>query len=364
MRAVVVSVVIGLLTAAALFLLWETRAVAEVAGNNEAAARQAAADAERLTRQLAAESRVRRAAQADVVRLEGEVARTAAQLGKMADVVQATKERAERRAAAARAAELRALRAMPAGVRQCLAALHGCLLAEGYGGVRFLRARSLDEDGLHDVEVIQTHADGLGADLVVAATMTALLDRSAQRLVFTFVDGSRTSAGQRFELPEEGWTIVFDPVDGRLIEQRLPQLVKAEGVYPRDREAPRQTRPTDVDPATRVAWLERFDLLLDAAGTADRVRVQHFRGLEDGTFLEARLLATDARGHVAFGASCDRLAVEIDREAGVVSLVMRDGLLRRGQAESTITAEGYRMLLPAVKPDRAIELMLGLVVER
>ena len=92
------------------------------------------------------------------------------------------------------------------------------------------------------------------------------------------------------------------------------------------------------------------------------IRLQRLRGLEDASFLDAQLLATDSKGHVRWGATCARLAVEIDETANVVSLVLRDGLLRRGLAESNISGDGYRILLPAVTPARAIELMLGLVV--
>ena len=245
-----------------------------------------------------------------------------------------------------------------------LRALHECMHAEGYGAVRFLRARELDGDGLHDVEVVHTHADGLGADLIVAGTMTAALDLGAQRLVFTFFEGTRTELGERVPLPDNGYELVFEPVDGRLLGERVPQLVQVSGVHPSALAADRTRQPGALDVATRLAWLERFDRLLEAAGTADRVRLQELRGVKDGEFLDGYLLATDDKGHVQYGATCARLAVEVDRHANVVSLVLRDGILHRGLAESTITADGYRILLPKLRPERAAELMLGMVVEK
>jgi hypothetical protein len=67
---------------------------------------------------------------------------------------------------------------------------------------------------------------------------------------------------------------------------------------------------------------------------------------------------------VVFGAHAARLAVEVDAAAGVVSLLLQDGVLRNGAAESTISGDGYRMLLPRLSPKQAFDTMLGMVVTR
>ena len=67
---------------------------------------------------------------------------------------------------------------------------------------------------------------------------------------------------------------------------------------------------------------------------------------------------------VMSSAHCDQLAVEIDERGGVVSLLLRGGVLRRGRLESTITGEGYRMLLPGLTPKETIDAMLGMVVKK
>ena len=59
-----------------------------------------------------------------------------------------------------------------------------------------------------------------------------------------------------------------------------------------------------------------------------------------------------------------RLLLEVDEAAGVVSLLLKNGVLRRGGVESTITAEGFRMLLPKVTPKQALDIMLGMVVTK
>lgn len=352
------------LAGAATWLVFETKRLAELVGRREVDAREARAEAAAAKAGLGALTAQHAAAQAEIARLEAEVGRTAEQLTAMAEAVRQRAQAETARAAAAKQAEALASAPIPEGVRTCLASLQECLRAEGYGQQRFVSARSLDGEGLHDVEMIETHADGFGADFVRAGRMTAELDRGKGRLVLRFHDGHRTLEGERVALPPDGWPIVFEPVDGRLFEHRLPFLVRAVGAYA-DPEAPtRGPQPGDLDPTTRMQWLERFDRLLAVAGTDEELRVNRLRGLLDGRFLAVQLLGTDDKHRLLSSADCARLAVEVDERAGVVSLLLQDGVLRRGGKESTITAEGYRMLLPKVTPKLASDVMLGMVVTK
>jgi len=43
---------------------------------------------------------------------------------------------------------------------------------------------------------------------------------------------------------------------------------------------------------------------------------------------------------------------------------LQDGVLRRDGLESTITKQGYRMLLPGLTPKETINAMLGMVVKK
>lgn len=340
--------------AALVWLLLETRRLAEFAGLQEIAAREA-----RSARDAAVAERD--AATAETVRLGHELAATRAQLQAMSDLVAERTEALRTAAAHAEAENFAALRAMPEGVRRCLEALHDCLRAEGFTAQRFLSARALDEDGLHDVELLDVHGDGLGAAFVRAGRMRAALDRATGRLELRFFDGHRSAGGERAALPDDGWALVFEPIDGRSFERRLPQLVQATGAYA---DPARPAATTDVDGLTRRRWLERFDLLLADAGAVEQLRVTRFRGMQDGWFLDAELVGTDSRHHVVSMAVCRRLAVEVDPASGVVSLLLRDGNLRRGGIDSTISAEGYRMLLPALSVRQASDAMLGMVVTR
>jgi hypothetical protein len=278
--------------------------------------------------------------------------------------VEALLEQRQREAAAlAAAAAASAPPPMAEGVRRCVLALQGELRAQGFLGPRFLRADRLVDGALEGVEILDADPEGIDVAFVHAARMTATLDRARGRLELRFVDGLRSSGGERQPLPVDGFVLAYGGVDGPALEAALPALVRAEGVYPEPRAATR--RPgTDVDPLVRGQWLERLDLLLSRSGTAPEWRIQRFRGMQDGWFLTVELIGVDERRHVVAGAHCERAAIEIDEAAGVVSLLLRSGVLRRGGIESTISAEGFRMLLPNLTPAAARDAMFGMVVAR
>ncbi|MEY2715653.1 MAG: hypothetical protein RIT24_1996, partial [Planctomycetota bacterium] len=78
----------------------------------------------------------------------------------------------------------------------------------------------------------------------------------------------------------------------------------------------------------------------------------------------ARIVGYDDRNLLALAADCDRLALEIDSKAGIVSLRLSGGTLRRDGSESSIHADGFRILLPNVTPERASMLLMGMVVKK
>ena len=86
--------------------------------------------------------------------------------------------------------------------------------------------------------------------------------------------------------------------------------------------------------------------------------------MSDGYFLTVELVGTSDSHLVKGSVHCDRMAVEIDDASGVVSLLLQDGVLRRDGLESTITKQGYRMLLPGLTPKETIDAMLGMVVKK
>lgn len=347
--------------AAIVWLVFETRRLAEIVGTRDIELRALRHEHEATTARLATESASRAAAASDAARLAGELATATTQLQGMTEVLATSRAEFARARADSEAAERRRAAPMPEGVRTCLASLHECLRAEGFANQRFVHARALDAEGLHDVEMYQLDDDRLGITFVMAGRMTAELDRAKNRLVLKFFDGHRVIGSAREEIAADGFLIAFEPVDGRLLEQRLPYLIRASGEY---RATAAKATSSDVDPLTRRQWLERLDTVLDAAGTEQSLRITRFRGMADGGFLEAELIGTDDRHRVLSSAHCARIAIEVDRTANVVSLLLQSGVLRNGGIESTISADGYRMLLPKLDCKRATDLMFGMVVSK
>lgn len=325
-----------------------TAALAELAASRDANAAQ-------RERGTALEQRVRQ--------LEAELQLAVAREQSLLATVDAQRADFERRRAELTAERERRRAPMPEGVRQCLIALHDCLRTDGFGGYRFLSARSLDENGLHEVELLATSPDGLSASVYTAGRMTARLNRATAELVLSFHDGVRTVDGNAEPLPEQGLPVVFRPVDGRLWEERLPYLVVGDGAYP-EPAASNTPRPGDLSPVTRAQWIERLDALFTAAGTAQKLRISAVRGLEDARFRAVQLHGYDQKRHLVLSAGVEQMAVEVDERTGVVSLLLQSGTLRQAGGISTISAEGYRMLLPNVTPKQASEIMLGMVVRR
>ena len=346
--------------------LWETKALAETAGQHEMAARNLRAELAVKAAKLAAAEIELAAAGKDGVayaQLRLELSTAQSQLAAVTALLEQRNAEAQQRVEAAAAESERAAKGLPEGVRLCLEALHECLRAEGFSGQRFLAADKVEDRALVDVELIDSAADGLLVAFVRAARMTAMLDRGAGRLELRFEDGYRAVGGTRTPLPKDGWVLRFDDVDGRLFEARLPYLVRAEGVYP-EIVTPLTRLPTDVDPFTRRQWQRRLDDTFVLAGLPETWRVTHFRGMQDGWFLAMDLVASDAQHRVVGGAHCERFAIEVDAASGVVSLRMLEGVLLRDGAESSIRGEGYRMLLPKLTPEQASRAMQGMVVTK
>lgn len=300
---------------------------------------------------------------AEYSRLQLELHTTREQLDNLRGLLAERNAELERRVAESKQRAADALRPMPEGVRECLHALHQCLRLEGFTAQRFLRATSIDAEGLHGVEMLEAALDGLGAAFVNAARMTASLDRPTGRLELRFFEGHRSVDGERAALPEDGFAVVFDDVDGRLFEERLPYLVRGQGAYPIEVREPK-SKPGDLDPSSRRQWSARLSNLLARAKTDINWSATRLRGQLDGYFRQVELVGTNDKGLVLGSAHCSRVAVEIDERRNVVSLLLLDGVLRREGVASTITDKGFRMLLPGLTPKDCNDAMLGIVVKR
>lgn len=293
--------------------------------------------------------------------LEDEVRIAIAQERVMAEAVRTAAEEQQRLREAQEQRRREALTPMPEGVRLALVAFRECLREEGHEGLRVLRARSLDGDGLRDVELWDYDPEQLLSTLYVAGRMEMVLDRGSASLALRFFDGYLSRHGEREDFPREGFELLLPGVNGPMWEARLPYLVRAVETYPEDEPGP---AATTMDRFTRHQWRERIDLLLDEADTTDRMRIGALEGLEDGSFRKVQLLGYDDKSLLVMAADADRMAVRVDETAGIVQLVLTDGVLRNAVGETPIGESGYRILLAGVSPGRARDIMMGMVTDR
>lgn len=335
---------------------------AEEAGRLEVEAREAREALGKATESAAATERERVRLQSDNLRLERELDAALTWTQALGEALAAEGERRERAAVERASASALALNPPPFGVQRCMLALRDCMRADGYEGMQLLRAASLEDQELRDVEFLTLDRESGRSELVVAQRLTARLDRATQTVALTFVTGHVRVDGLRTDIPPEGKVVRLVGVEGRMWEHKLPYFVQSEGSYVERVVAADGARAMDRE--TRETWLERLDALLVDAGSDLKLRVAGFVTLEGREFRSARLVGYDDKNLLALAADCERLAVEVDARARVVSLRLSGGTLRRAGSESSIHGEGFRMLLPNVTPERASMLLTGMVVER
>lgn len=250
---------------------------------------------------------------------------------------------------------------MPEGVRLALVALNRCLSEDGYPEVRFLWAREISDRTMHDVELIEHNRDTLSTTVYLAGRATLHFDRERGQLTARLFEGHRRSAGLRERFPDEGEPVSFTDLQGPMWESRLGYLIRVEGEYPVPEKAePVAGLPRDVSDL----WKARFERLLESAGTEVTYRVEQIGGLRDAEFQDVLLLGYHEGKTLKSAVEAKRLAVVVDSEAATVELVLEDGVLRKSGGETTIGAQGYRILLPHVTRAQAIDLMMGMVVHR
>lgn len=266
---------------------------------------------------------------------------------------------AQREARAER--EATALRAMPEGVRLALAALNRCLAEDGFAQTRVLWAREIDGRELHGVELIEHDRASLATTLYLAERVTLQFDRGRGQLTAHLFDGHRLAGDGRTPFPAEGQALVFTDLDGPKWESRVGYLMEVVGAYPADE--------VEVAPSVGLAgrerelWLSRFTRLLRDAGTEVAYRVELVGDLRDAVFTDVLLLGYQDGRTLRLSMEAAEMQVVTDRRMGTVELVLRDGVLRKSGGETRITEQGYRILLPNVTHDRAMDLMMGMVVQ-
>lgn len=257
---------------------------------------------------------------------------------------------------------LAGLKPMPEGVRLALIAVNECLREDGFPEIRFLQAAALSDRALQRAEIVEADRASLLSHLYIAGEVRLRLDRDEGVLVVRLLDGYKLSGSAREPFPESGYELSLANVEGPMWEGRLGYLLEVVGSYPID--LPKVPRESLLDRDQRASWLGRFDRLLEDAGTHVRYRVQKLEGLDRGVFTGIVLLGYDENRNLASAIEAARLQVVTDARHGTVELFLEDGVLRKESGEASIPADGYRLLLPKITRDRAMDVMLGMVSQR
>jgi hypothetical protein len=304
----------------------------------------------------------------DFTRLAQELAATKEQLAVATAMLAARARQDEERAqVAAAAATAAANRPIPAGVwRERLVVLQDCLRAEGYAGLRLLRADAVGAEGLTNVELLDAEPGGIDVAFVRAARVTGVVERATGCFVLTCFDGERSLRGERTPLAPKGLPLRFADVDGLVFEARLPYFVRGEGEYPAAAAAPDRP-PGELDPLRRRSGqrLERV-LLTNGLGRRRAGASAGCADLDGGWFQGGDLVATTTNAASVASAACERFAIEVDEAAGIVLLPPRNGSLRRDRRrlQHHLRAVGLRVLLPNLTCKQASDAMFGMVVCR
>jgi hypothetical protein len=195
----------------------------------------------------------------------------------------------------------------------------------------------------------------------LAARMEFALDQGKGVLSVTFRDGTCGADNGRHAIADNGETVEFKPVSAALWQERLPYLVKITGEPP---PLPAAEAGTPVDSGTRAVWLERLNLMLGMAAGERSWRVAGFETMDGAVFGKVRVQIYDRRKRLQGMGMIERLCIEIDETAGIAQVVLYGGTLQGEGGESTISRDGFRMLLTDVTPRKAIDTMLGMVQKK
>jgi hypothetical protein len=302
-----------------------------------------------------------------IARLEAELAGALERERQSREIVALERARIEAEQAALREQRQRSLAPMPEGVRLALVRANELLRADGFGRTRFVHARALDPTAheLLDAELIDHDPRSLVTVAHVAGRVRFALDRASSTLRIRLFDGRVVRGEVPEAYPEEGEEIVFHGVDAPAWEARLPNLVVAEGVAPPiGGAAAVKPPPPSLDPLAVANWQAILQRVLDESSTRRDYRVGALRDLVDGEFREVVVLGYDRDTRLLeFAADAEALVVEVDDAAGTASLCLSGGRIRQKGGTTDVPASGFRILLDGLTPDRARQVMLGVVRE-
>jgi hypothetical protein len=240
--------------------------------------------------------------------------------------------------------------------------LNRALRNAGHDRVRFFRVQAGSGTELAGVQVHVLGENGVAAEAYDADRVRIVLDLEHLMMNLTFEDGVHLAGGQRHPLPPEGLSLGLSRAAAVALCGELGGLAEQRGNLPP--EPPPDPRPRS-DSALfafeREEWLERLNSVLSLADPSEKLRCIGVGDLMPEGFQDVMLLGY-SRGFLLDRTFQAREAVfELDETSGTVTLCLKAGTLERKGRTVPLREEGYRLLLPGVKPEEAAKLLLGRV---
>ncbi len=248
-------------------------------------------------------------------------------------------------------------RPMPEGVRLVVSALQRCLVEDGYGNFRLLRATALVDGALRDVELIEHDVATFATTLYLAERLSVSIDLSKGTATLLLLGGTLTRHGERTPLPDAGLTIALTSIG---TESWVAQLGAIATLTGRPPETQLAVRSTGLDDGGTRIWFARVDALLRRAAGTPVYMLDRFGDVADGGFRDVMLLAYEGQRLVG-SIEAKRMSIRIDAKAGTVQVWVEDGVIQRAAGPTTIPPAGYGILLAGVTPAEAEAAMFGLV---
>jgi len=211
-----------------------------------------------------------------------------------------------------------------------LGALNGLLAVSGFGRFQFDHGqRRPDEAVIDDVTLIEWGTDGLIDTIVQAEQARFSLHQMTGLLVVELTGGSRSQAGVRAPLPEEGMRVEFAGVDPRPWLEHFPALAAA----------------ARRDPAELERVRGALDGLLSARQPTGYYRLAELGGLDGVALKLVQLQRYDGAGRLVRTLEADSLEVRI-HATGEVELLLQNGAIHEAGVRRPFYEDRFRVFLP------------------
>ncbi len=226
----------------------------------------------------------------------------------------------------------------------------------GLSAYRFLDLDLDDEGKLIDCDLLVLSPEGVvdGDYHASGLRMTLLRHRSVLKL--DFEKGWLVQDGKRSDFAR-GFFLELDASRPRELDGAGLAFLTAVGAWPEPKKEAQPDRSLEVI----LAWRDRLDAFLGAAGTPLRYEVHELRGVGAKEFRGVTLLGRSPKGRLERRIQADRMRICVDRAAGRVELRLSGGFVEGAEGRVRIQDAAYRLPLPRVTPAQAERKLTGFV---